>query len=145
MLRRDKSHRIDQIWTKKESLSSFIQSTNFGEVPGTVPKAMDTPTGQDSKEFSALRTGGHWTRTGNAYGAVMCALRESKRDCCLRRGNKGALRLSGETSWKMHLWLLNLFLIANDSPWLSSRIFLVPPLPPPPGVREILKDALMYN
>ena len=100
MLRRDKSHRIDQIWTKKESLSSFIQSTNFGEVPGTVPKAMDTPTGQDSKEFSALRTGGHWTRTGNAYGAVMCALRESKRDCCLRRGNKGALRLSGETSWK---------------------------------------------
>ena len=32
------------------------------------------------------------------YQAMMCALKEKKGGCCLRWGDTGALRLSGETS-----------------------------------------------
>ena len=97
---RDKSHsRVDQIWTKKESLSSFIQPTNFGELPGTVPNASCHRSRQQIILCLAYR--GTLNEYRKCTMGLWCVLwRESKRGCCLRWGNKGALRLSGETSRK---------------------------------------------
>lgn len=65
---------------------SFNQQT-FVEVPGTVLRAEDTPTGQENRQYSAWCRGSYTKRIQKThYRVVTCAMKtkQGEEDCCLR-------------------------------------------------------------